>query len=367
MKVIVIGGHFSPALGVIKAFPKDMEVVYVGRKYAMEGDKAISLEYTTVTSMGIPYEVIVTGRLQRKFTKYTLSSLLKLPRGFWEAFHILRKQKPDAVIGFGGYVSVPIGIAAFFLKIPLVLHEQTMGAGLANRMLSCFSAYVCISWESSKKFFPDAKLVLTGNPLMRLEQSGDVRDYTRVSRNLPLVVIVGGSQGSHAINAAVEEVLPQLLTKYQVIHQTGDAKVFKDFERLEGLKHSLKDGLGKRYVLKKFIHPSDMEFVVKEADIVVTRGGVNTITLLLELAKPSIVIPLPVSQHDEQLQNALFLKDAGIGEVLIQKDLTGNILEKMLLNMFERLSKYTLSNSELVALHKGAAGRVVKIVEKAGL
>src|SRR5579864_507350 len=107
MRILVIGGHFSPALGVIQALPKNTDVLYVGRKYALEGDKTLSLEYRTVTSLHIPFASIVTGRFQRKWTKYTISSFLKLPFGFMQALSIIKLFQPTVILGFGGYVQIP--------------------------------------------------------------------------------------------------------------------------------------------------------------------------------------------------------------------------------------------------------------------
>src|SRR3989339_499065 len=149
MKIIIIGGHLAPALSVLEALPKNTQVLFVGRKYALEGDNALSLEYNTITSLNIPFVGLNTGRLQRKITRFTLFSLLKLPFGIIKSFLILIDFKPDVVVGFGGYVSIPVTFCAFVLRIPVVIHEQTMEAGLTNRLVSRFAKKICISWDSS--------------------------------------------------------------------------------------------------------------------------------------------------------------------------------------------------------------------------
>src|SRR3989344_2278998 len=121
MKIAIIGGHLTPALSVIEKLPKEASVLYIGRKHAIEGDDAISLEYETITKKGIPFAILKTGRIQRNLTRHTLPSLAKIPYGLLQSIIILRKFHPDAVVGFGGYVSFPVVLAAKFLKIPIVI------------------------------------------------------------------------------------------------------------------------------------------------------------------------------------------------------------------------------------------------------
>src|SRR3989344_4952875 len=123
MKIIITGGHLSPALAVIDSLPKDWEILFLGRKYVFEGEKSLSLEYKTINDLKIPFEEISTGRLQRKFSKNTIPSLFKLPPGFFKSLRLLKKFQPDIVLGFGGYLQIPVVAASFFLKIPVVLHE----------------------------------------------------------------------------------------------------------------------------------------------------------------------------------------------------------------------------------------------------
>ena len=135
MKIVVIGGHLSPAYSVIEEL-KGEEVFYIGREHVFEGDKAVSLENEEIKTLNIPFFPIVTARLQRKFTRYTLSSFIKFPLGFTQALRILKPIKPDVVLGFGGYLSVPVIFAASICNIPVVIHEQTLEAGFANRLVA---------------------------------------------------------------------------------------------------------------------------------------------------------------------------------------------------------------------------------------
>src|SRR3989344_5071506 len=216
MKIIIVGGHLSPALSVLDALPKNWEILFVGRKYVFEGEKSLSLEYKIINDLKIPFEEISTGRLQRKFTKNTIPSLFKLPSGFFKAFGILRKFQPDVVLGFGGYLQIPVIFASFFLKIPVVLHEQTLESGFSNKICSPIAKKICISWESSVKFFPKTKTVLTGNPIRK-----DIIDKSQIPNSRPLIYVTGGSSGSHFINSLIEQVLKKILIDFKLIHQTG--------------------------------------------------------------------------------------------------------------------------------------------------
>jgi len=206
MKIIVVGGHLSPALSVISHI-KEHEILYIGRKHTFEGDKALSLEYRVVSSSGINFKGISAARLQRKFTVNTIPSLLKFPIGFVQSFLILRNFKPNVVLGFGGYLEIPVILAAFILRIPTVIHEQSLGAGLANRISSFFSKKILISWESSLKFFPGKKTILTGLPLRNeiLQSSSPEKSEGK------LIYVTGGSSGSHAINLLIEKNLKEFL------------------------------------------------------------------------------------------------------------------------------------------------------------
>jgi UDP-N-acetylglucosamine--N-acetylmuramyl-(pentapeptide) pyrophosphoryl-undecaprenol N-acetylglucosamine transferase len=355
MKIVIIGGHMSPALAVIEQL-KDAEIFYLGRKYTFEKDLAISLEYEEVAKLGIPFYVINAARLQRRFTKQTIPSLAKFPSGFFQSLNILRKIKPDVVLGFGGYVSLPVVLAAAILKIPIVIHEQTLDAGFANRIESKLASKICISWKSSEKYFPKVKTVITGNPV----GSGVLKEKSVSKESLPVLFITGGSGGSHAINSLVEKSLSKLLEKFILVHQTGDSKEFNDFEKLIIARNKLNPELSKNYNLKKFYSPIAMAQNLVNADLVVGRAGINTVTELIYLKKPAFLIPLPFSQKMEQLNNAKFLKGLGLGEIGEQKTLTPESFIAAIFKMFKNLKSYQLKEHVLAL---DASQNIVKVVK----
>ncbi len=363
MKIAIIGGHFSPALAVIHKLPKDTEIIFIGRKYGLEGDKAVTLEYQTITDLGIPFYELQTGRLQRRLTKHTLPSLVKLPKGFFRALSILRKTKPDVVLGFGGYLSVPVAYASKTLSIPVIIHEQTLGAGLANKLISPIATKICLSWDTSRAFFSKEKIVVTGNPVRETLMSPEKPAFASVlTHDLPVIFITGGSAGSHAINVLMEEILVELLRRTIVIHQTGDAKEFHDYDHLLSFRNTLPEDLTKRYILQKFINPSEIGYIMDKADLVIGRSGINTVTELIWLKKPAILIPLPIAQAQEQLKNAQFISRLGLGEVFEQEKGTSTELLLKITSMLEHRNMYTIKDdAEIYQKTHKAADNIVHV------
>ncbi len=367
MKLLIVaggGGHFAPALAVIDKLPKEWDYLLVGRKHAFEGDDALSFEYQTAQKMGLPFIPLNTGRLQRKVSAHTFSSLLKIPGGLKQATQILNDFKPDVVLSFGGYVAVPIALAAKAKRIPLVVHEQTLQAGLANKLASKFANKICISWKYSEQFFPHDKLVLTGNPL-RKEFFAHADDSERRSNGkVPLLYITGGSGGAHGINLLVEGALEKLLDKYLIIHQTGNAQEFGDYDRLVDRKLKLPEHLQKRYEVTKFIPANQVVSVMLNADLIISRSGISTVSEILYLGKPCLLIPLPYGQRNEQQTNAEFVQSTGLGETYDQDNLTPELFAEKVNEMIMNLETYkghAMVTRELI--NKDAAEKIIEVVQ----
>lgn len=368
MRIIITGGHLSPMLAVIDKLPKDSEILVIGRKHAMEGDNSLSLEFQSLSSKNIKFKGITTGRMQRKITKYTFPSLFKFPYGFFQAFSILKKFRPDVVLSFGSYISLPVTISAFFSNIPVVIHEQTFRAGFSNKIAAKFAKRVCISWSASLDYFPLKKTVLTGNPLRKEFFLGGKSELLNFSdKNKSIIYITGGSLGSHAINVLVQGCLEKILKKYNVLHQTGDAEKFDDFKRLSKLRESLDEKLKKSYALTKFVNPDEVYSVMAGADLVISRSGINTVSELAYLKKPSILIPLPFSQNNEQIENANFLKNLGLGEVFNQgknSEEFFNLIESIMSNL-DNYKKNLKETDKLFIID--SAEKIVNEVQKFAL
>ncbi len=361
MKIVMTGGHMSPALSVIENLPQDWEVFFVGRKSSFEGDKSPSLEYQAVKSLNVPFIALPSARLQRKFTIYTIPSLIKVPYVLSRSFRILRKIKPDVVLGFGGYISLPVCIAAYFLNIPVVIHEQTLQAGAANKIIAKWAKMICVSWPSSKDFFPGKNVILTGNPIRK-----EIIDEFKVESSkskVPTIYVTGGSTGSHFINSLIENSLEKLLQKYAVVHQTGDSKKYKDFDKLLEIKNKLPKNLAEKYTLAKFTQSDQVMSVLNKSALIVGRAGINTVTELLYLKKPCLLIPLPISGNSEQIENALFIKGLGLAEVLEQNKISIENFISKVNYMMDNIDKYKLSPGNENLIDKKAPEHIISVVE----
>jgi len=326
MKVLVTGAHFTPALATIEELKKNYqcEVVYVGRKTTFEGDSTPSVESQVLPTLGVKFISLITGRLQREFTIFTIPSLFKIPIGFLQAPFILFKEKPDVVLSFGGYIAVPVVIWAWLFSIPIIIHEQAIISGLANKISSCFADKIAISFLENHSF-NQQKVVLTGNPIRH--EIIEIQHESKVA-GVPRVLIAGGNQGSHVINMAVLDCLDKLTKIAKITHQTGDSK-FGDFERL-----SVKQN--ENYRVEKFIGDGWGK-LVQECDLVVSRAGVNTLCEMTILKKPVLVIP--IAGHREQNTNAGYFENLGLAKILPQSKLSGDSLFWNIREMLKNINK----------------------------
>lgn len=322
MKILITGAHFTPAVAVIEELKKinNIEIIYVGRKTTQEGDSYPSVESKILPAMGVKFTTIVTGRLQRMLTVNTIPSLLKIPVGFLHAIYIILTQKPEVILSFGGYVAVPIVIAGWLFSVPIIIHEQTLVSGLANKISSYFADKIAVSFEENE--YKKEKVILTGNPLrstvLSVNSGSNENIYQNLLRlakkeNKPVLLITGGNQGSHFINNVVEKTLEKLTKLAFVIHVTGGNK-YRDFERLVSLQND-------RYIVKKWIDSSWGEIMGK-ADLIVSRAGINTLSEAAYLGKPILLIPIPYLYKDEQNENAKFFANLGLAQILLQNELS---------------------------------------------
>lgn len=355
MKILITGGHFSPAYALIQELKKENKVVIVGRRHAQEGHSSDSLEYQLAQKLDVPFINLKAGRLGRKITRNSIASFLRAPQGFGRAMSILKKEKPDVVLSFGGYISLPVCLAARLLSIPIVIHEQTQRAGLANKYIGKIANKVCISFDSSRPFFPASKTVLTGLPL-RPEVTQVIKKFD-VPSTKPLLYITGGSTGSHAVNGFIAQTIGPLLESYSVIHQTGDSE-FKDFEKLEAIRESLTPDMQKRYVIKKYIYPDEIGWILKNADIIVGRAGINTVNEILTLHKKAVLIPLPHGQKGEQKANAELVEKSGLGYYIDQDLATPEVF----IELIHKAEKLKITEGSLEDVMKPTE-KIIKVIE----
>lgn len=363
MKILITGSHFTPAQATIEELQRNpnIKIVYLGRKYTREGDKSLSVESQILPKLGVKFIPIITGRLQRVFTAYTIPSLLKIPVGLFQSFYFLIKEQPDVVLSFGGYVAVPTVFSAWLLSIPVIIHEQTLVSGLANTISSYFADKIAVSFER-KYGFNKTKTILTGNPLRKeifnkanKYQSEEIRKVVNVAKQekLPLILITGGNQGSHIINETVCEILDNLTNQAVVIHQTGDSK-FSDLEKLQLKQKNLKNP--QRYFADKWLG-EDFGLILHEADLAVSRAGVNTLVELAYCGVPALLIPIPYLYKNEQVENARFFENLGLTKTLPQSQLTPKTLLEKINDMLKSLKtlKDQARNSRSIIISDAAS------------
>lgn len=303
-RILLTGTHTTPALELITQLKNDpdfaWEIFYIGRRYNSSTSLAPSIESKVIPASGAKFYGILCGKFDRRWLPNTLRGLPHLLSGFINAYRLLKKIKPSVVVSFGGYVSVPVIFSAWLLRLPSVTHEQTSTLSLSTRLNSFFSDFTALSFPSPSLA---KKYVYTGN-LLRQEIFDDSSSFFRQKKyplaKFPLIYITAGNQGSHHLNLTVKRALKKLTSKYTLIHQTGS----KDFPRFRKLTSKFQ-----HYYPFEFINSADIGWVFKNSQIIISRGGANTIQEIALLKKKSIIIPLPVSQQDEQLKNALWLKE----------------------------------------------------------
>lgn len=339
------GGHHTSALPVInkikERFP-DIDIYWVGHKYSMIHDKNPTLEYREITSLGIPFFELKAGKF---YKTRNIGRLLKIPFGFFHAFYYLLRTKPDVILSFGGYIAAPVVVSGYFLGIPSITHEQTVVAGYSNKLISKFAKKVMISWDASRKYFPDNKIVYTGIPLRKSISEIKSNSFS-VNTDLPTIYISAGKTGSHIMNEVVLESLEALLKICNVIHQCGDNSVYEDYNSLKGKYEQVKNNVPGRYFLRKFILENEIGEAYSKANLLVSRSGAHTVSEIISLEKPSILIPIPWVSHNEQYENARMVCSYGLGEILEQNSLTSESLTKTVKHSLSNLNLYKIKNNK---------------------
>lgn len=352
MKVLITGGHVTPALALIDKI-SDHEIVFVGRKYALSSEDTLSFEYKEVLARKIRFINLETGKFNRDPTVKNFANLFKIFFGFLKGYRIVRQEKPDIVVTFGSYIAVPIAFWSYALGISVYLHEQTIIPGLANRFISFFAKKIFISFEETLRFFQKKKIFLTGNPL-RESIFSTIKKPFEIKKDRPVILILGGSLGSHSINMLIKELLRKLLNKYIVIHQIGDTKEYNDFPALKKLRQELPREIRERYFVAKHFFDDEIGYVYSISDLVLSRSGANTFFELIALKKPAILVPLPWSVENEQQKHAEMFEKAGCGEIFNQKRPSSRLyflIAKMVKNMtwykenFKNLEKFYLKDA----------------------
>ena len=329
MKHIVLtgggtAGHVTPNIALMGRLKEQgYQISYIG---SYNG-----IEKTLIEELGIPYYGISSGKLRRYFDLKNFTDPFRVLKGFSEARKLLKQLKPDVVFSKGGFVTVPVVVAAGRLKIPAIIHESDMTPGLANKLCIPSAVKVCCNVPETKGHLPEGKAVVTGTPIRPELLQGDAdkgRAFTGFTSEKPVIMIIGGSLGAQAVNDAIRRILPELLKDFQVVHLCGKGK-------RDDSKNDLKG-----YVQYEYIE-SELADLFAMADIVISRAGANAICELQALKKPNLLIPLSANaSRGDQILNARSFEKQGFSMVLEEEDITDEVLLRAVHDLYDRRETY---------------------------
>ena len=298
------GGHVFPALAIADELKlRGFQISFVGTEKGMES--------RLVPEHGYPFFTVKTGAIKNQGLLKKLSTIFRLGLGFLWSLSFLIKTRPSAVIGVGGYVSVPVILAAASLRYPIFIQEQNVSVGLANRLLGRFANKVFLGFEQAEKHFPKNRSMLTGNPIRKQFKKENLQPYSAENRS---ILIMGGSQGARAINRAITAMLPQIKKQFgpiHILHQTGKA----DFEKTQ---EAYRDAQISNSTVTPFI--TDMADAYSQASLVICRAGALTVSELVETGRPAIFVPYPRRGQNDQVDNAKLMQTQGVAKMVEEGD-----------------------------------------------
>lgn len=349
-KIIMTGGgtagHVTPNLALIpKLKQKGFEIKYIG---SFDG-----IEKEIITQNNIQFFGISCGKLRRYFDVKNFIDPFKIIKGVGQSIKILSKEKPDVIFSKGGFVAVPVVIAAFIKKIPVVAHESDMTPGLANKLSAPFCNKLCVTFRESLNFINGNKGVLTGSPIREEIFHGDKAKGRKIcgfTNNKEVLFIMGGSLGSKIINEEIRKNIEQILKEFNIIHICGKGNIDKRLINSDGYKQF-------EYVNEEL--PDFME----TADYIISRAGANSIFEFLALKKPALLIPLSkkASRGDQILNSKSFEKE-GYSLMIEEEELKDDIFYKKILELKARKTEF-INNMEKSKAKNGVEAIIDVLLE----
>ncbi len=313
-KIVITGGHHNSALVIAEELvKKGHKVTWIGHRHSSRGDKHDSAEFLEVISSGIPFYDLVSGRLSP-----SLIEVIRFIVGTMTAIKLLRKVMPDAILSFGGYLGGTVALSGKILGIPVFLHEQTVTAGRANKLIGKLAQKVYLTWRESGKYFSPKKTLLIGLPLRKGILS--VTKKTIFSRQKPSILVLGGKQGAHVINQFIFDNLRDLLPHFNIVHQTGTSSVTGDYEKSLALQDTL-GSLGDSYIPLGYITQNEIGRYLHNVDYYFGRSGAHICYELGVIGLKSLLVPLMSTHDHEQLKNAQILVKSNQAIVVSQSNL----------------------------------------------
>lgn len=327
-KIVLTGGgtagHVTPNLALLPSLKeRGYEIHYIG---SYNG-----IERKLIEGAGIEYNGISSGKLRRYFDLKNFSDPFRVLKGYAEALKLIKKFRPDVVFSKGGFVAVPVVLAARHYKIPTIIHESDMTPGLANKICIPSAARVCCNFPETMAYLPSQKAVLTGSPIRKELLEGDWLtglNYSGLSASRPILLVIGGSLGSVTVNNAVRKLLPALLDTYQIIHICGKGNLDESLIGRNG------------YVQYEYVD-TPLRHLFAAADLIISRAGANSICEFLALRKPNLLIPLSASaSRGDQILNARSFEKQGFSKVLEEEQINDDSLLSAIQELYQNRRQY---------------------------
>jgi len=344
------GGSVTPLLAVAKellSMNQELDLLFIGTEAGPE--QRIVADFKRSIGDKLRFQAIPAGKLRRYFSWRNFSDLLQIIAAFFVSCRLLRRERPRVVVSAGGFVSVPLIWAAYFLKIPVIIHQQDVRPGLANRLMAPVARLITVTFEKSLRDYGQ-KAAWIGNPSPRRDQevanSAAAKLRCGFCATKPLVLIIGGATGSVAINNLVFSAAESLAARVQVMHLTGKGKLpaSSQLNKLQNLPD---------YRFSEFMSNDDLLQLMASADLIISRCGLATLTELCVLGKPAILIPMPNSHQED---NAAVFEKAKAAVVLNQKDLSPlKFSEEIFQIIFDSQKKEELSRNISRVMKKDGA------------
>ncbi len=336
------GGHVYPLVSVFRSLKQiagqkllTIDALYLGA----DGFAKEELE-----KEGIKVKVISAGKMRRYFSILNFFDIFKVFFGFFQSLWLVWKFMPDVIFSKGGYGSVPVVIVGWIYRIPVFIHESDSVPGLSNKIATKFAARIGVSFPKALDYFPAEKTALVGNPirtdlLQKINKEDGIKHFGFAS-DKPIVLILGGSQGSQRINDLILEVLyDSIKNNIQILHQTGEKNFREVLAEAKIIIGNLPESYQKYYQAKGFFNEDEYALALACSDLVIARAGSGTIFELSAAKKPSILIPLPEAASDHQRENAFAYQKSGASIVFEEKNILPNLFLEQIVNLLQDKEK----------------------------
>lgn len=345
-RIILTGGgtagHVNPNIALIPALKKaNYDISYIGSKAGIEKE--------LITPLNIDYYSISSGKLRRYIDVKNITDAFRVVKGVGDALILIKKLKPDIIFSKGGFVSVPVVIAGYINKIPIIIHESDISAGLANKICIPVANKVCATFPEALDGIPKEKAVLTGTPI-REELFSINKSNNIFNNNKPIILVMGGSLGSVKINESIRDALDNILDRFNIIHLCGKGNLDESLANKRG------------YLQKEYV-TDELPLYFQISNLVVSRAGSNAICELVALKKPNLLIPLSKNaSRGDQILNANSFKNQGYSRVLFEENLTPETLILEINKLYNNKNKYitAMSNSNL----NNAINKILEEIKK---